>query len=279
MANPTNKRRASFNISDFLEEEVLNDPPPGMITEPDPRETKSSVLTDDEMPVKHSHLKRLSRLTHKGPTLLPQVVWDLKRELEKGNWAPSKEEKKNTHIEGCNPIILDNLKYLASEYGKNQSRIARAAMNIGINLLWTIEGIKEIGKIAAFVHKHSDDQEDREFFSSAKFDGLTSVYAKPLHIEFFENDVKQCDGLASRLGLSPGIIRQLAMMAGLIHADAIPKGDRDRMVGILKAFRQWVKRRLERAERIKKVLEEKQRDFPQQPTERSTSWRDVIEDK
>jgi hypothetical protein len=278
MANSENRKGVSFNISDFLEEEVLSDPLPGMLTEPDARETESGVLADDKLSADSSRWTQLSRLPQKGPTLLPNGVTDLKRELERGNWAPSKEEKRNTHIEGCNPLIPDNLKYLASEYRTSQSKIARVAMRIGINLLWTLEGIKELGKIAAFVHKHSDDQEDRDFFSSAKFDGLTSVYAKALHIEFFENDVKQCDGLASRLGLSPGIIRQLAMMAGLIHADAIPKGDRDRMVGILKAFRQWVKRRLERAERIKKVLEEKQRDFPQQPTERSTSWMDVIDD-
>lgn len=278
MADPANKRRASFNISDFLEEGVFSDPLPGMITEPDPREKKSSVLTDDEMSVEHSRLKRLPKLTHKGPTLLPQVVRDLKRELEIGNWVPSKEEKRNTHIEGCNPIIPDNLKYLASEYATSQSKIARVAMRIGISLLWKLEGITEIQKIANFVHKHSDDQEDREFFSVAKFDGLESVYAKPLHIEFFENDVKQCDGLASRLGLLPGIVRQLAMMAGLIHARAIPLRDRDKMVCVLKGFKQWIKRRLEKAERIKKVLEEKQREFPHQAEERSTSWMDVIDD-
>jgi hypothetical protein len=214
-----------------------------------------------------------------GATWLPQVVTNLKQKVQQADWIPSDDKKRNTHIERCHPIISDNIKFLSHLYCKRQSEIARAALFLGINLLWTLNQIKEIKDIRMIVHTLSDDQEDREFFSSAKFDGLESAYAKPLHIEFFERDAKQCDGLASELGLNPGIVRQLALMAGLINAREIPQRDRDRMVGILKKFRQWLERRVKKAQDIKRIVQERQSSCTLPAENRPTSWNDVIEDK
>jgi hypothetical protein len=199
---------------------------------------------------------------------------DLEKELEYGGWEPSNKEIKNVHIQLCHPLIKQNLEELAHQYRQPQCALGRLAMKTGVQLLWTFHEIKKLKDIRSIVHNSSMDQDDRQFFSLAKFECLHSGYSRDLHLEFYKTHVRQCDGLSSTLGLSPGIIRQLAIMAGFINANKIPYGDRKEMIEILKAFNKWLKRRLERAEEIKKVIES--RGTISNETHEPTTWLDVI---
>jgi hypothetical protein len=205
------------------------------------------------------------------PELLPMVP-DFERSLEKGGWKPSKREMKDVHIQKCNLLIKQNLEDLAYKHGTTQADIGRVAMWIGKDLLWSMKEIEEIGAIKSKIH-NSGDWHDRNYLSSIKFDGLKTSYATALHMEFHEVIVKQCDKLTSILDLKPGVIRQLALMAGLIHAQEIPDRDRLEMVKILREFVRWLKMKLEKAEEVVLIIEGRGLEVTE---DKPTSWQDVV---
>ena len=132
-----------------------------------------------------------------------------------------------------------------------------------------------IVKIWNYVHEKSLDQDDRQFFSLAKFDGLQSSYSQPLHMQVGEGEVSQCDRLSTELGLDRGVPLQLALMAGLIHSNEIPYRDRQDMVQILKKFTIWLDNRRRRAMEIKRIVTE--RELPSgTEIDNVTSWQDVV---
>jgi hypothetical protein len=191
----------------------------------------------------------------------------------RNHWEPD-DELKSDKIEHCLQIVRWNLIDIGEKLGMSQADVARYALHYGIRRLYQLPGIVEIRTIRSFVLHNSDDPEHRGWFDSGSFDLGTNQVAT-LRTRLFENDIAQCAGLASILGLGPPLIRQLAMMSVLIESRDLPVENQNQMVGILKRFRDWIEGRVEKARWIKARVEEEAGKTPKKVGAKMT-WEDVI---
>ena len=192
----------------------------------------------------------------------------------RNHWEPD-GVLKSDKIESCLLIVKWNLEHLGHRLNTSAAEVARFALHIGIRRLWSLPGIDELKDIRSFVHENSEDADDRRWFDQGAFD-LGSSDTTTLHTRLYENDVVQCSGLASALGLRGPLVRQLAIMAGLIQSQNIPVKQNNQMVDILRRFREWIEDRLEKAQRRKKEVEAGADVRPRLVGPKKT-WDDVVE--
>ena len=188
-------------------------------------------------------------------------------------WEPG-TELKDDKIEGCLPMVKWNLEDIAYRVNRSVADVARYALHIGIDRLWTLPGIGELREIKSFVHHNSQDADDRRWFDHGAFD-LGSSDTVTLRSRLLQKDVAQCASLASAVGLRPPLVRQLAIMAGLIQSQNIPVEHSNQMVETLRRFREWIEDRLEKARRLRAQVEGKAESRPRLAGPRK-AWDDVI---
>jgi hypothetical protein len=172
-------------------------------------------------------------------------------------WEPG-TELRDDKIEGCLPIVKWNLEDIAYRVNRSVADVARYALHIGIDRLWTLPGIGELREIKSFVHHNSQDADDRRWFDHGAFD-LRSSETLTLRTRLLQKDVAQCASLASAVGLRSPLVRQLAIMAGLIQSQNIPVEHSNQMVETLRRFREWIEDRLEKARRLRAQVGGRQR--------------------
>lgn len=195
-------------------------------------------------------------------------------EVAIGNgWEPG-GELRDDKIEGCLPIVKWNLEDIAYRVGRSMADVTRYALHIGIGRLWSLPGIGELKEIKSFVHHNSQDPDDRRWFDRGVFD-LGSSETVILRTRLLEADVAQCASLASAVGIGAPLVRQLAIMAGLIQSQNIPVEHCNRMVEILCEFRKWIEDRLEKSRELRAKVEAKAEARPKLVGPRK-AWENVI---
>jgi hypothetical protein len=183
------------------------------------------------------------------------------------------KDTRDDKIGKCHKIVKWNLIHIATKHSLSTTEVARAALHYGIRRLWSFPGIDEIARIRTFVHKH--DQESRGWFYRTNDLDLKTSDTAVLRTELFKIDIKLASSLASILGLSPPLVRQVAMMAALIENQDIPTRDVNLMVEILERFARYIQMRVNEAKRIEERVKEEIRIRPEHNESRK-SWENVM---
>ena len=185
----------------------------------------------------------------------------------------SQEERIFINISNVLPIVRQGIIEVGYKHDRNMSFVASEAVEIGIELLWTLRGIDTIRKNRSAVNHATKDQNFRGWFDFASFNinGSAQLYfriGKSIHYK--------CGGLATALGLHQNIIIHLALMTGLIHAGSAPYDDRVEMILELRKFRSWVQHKVLLSKIVKATAENMKNNS--WGVDGTTNWHDVIKD-
>jgi hypothetical protein len=195
-----------------------------------------------------------------------------------GDWEPI-SELINIQICNCHKLVPRLVKSIAHRRDTTMTTVAAYCMVVGIRELWSRFGrqIVIIRGARAFVNLSGGDWDDRDFFDSKERVDLGTSNLEDFSVRIHTSTVARCDGLASDIGFKPHNIRQLAIMAGIIHCPLISREDQLVMIGIIKKFGKQIAKRARKAEEIRARTALKLSHNPEiAPNE--DPWEEIMED-
>jgi len=175
----------------------------------------------------------------------------------------STPETKNTHLKACHPVVSRSLESIALAQSRTMTEIGQAAFYLGKDLLRTIPSINKVKRARKRILQATGIMDDaarlryRRVLDQFVFD-LGTDQVTSLQIRLYTSHLSEVNYVGSLLGKATvPKVRQLALMAGLIHSRWIGARDQREMVGLLKGFvrdlNRWASELAEIAEKVESI--------------------------
>jgi len=167
-------------------------------------------------------------------------------------YKPKSENLKNIRINNYLKVLRRSVDFLGVEYEMKPADVARAAIWIGIESLWTFRSeIDQIKNCRQAVHK-SGNTTYIGWYEKGSFDlGSSETESYSARIE--KAVIDRCHKIAKSIGLGKGVTYQLAIAAGLIRASELTQIENKFMFNLLDRFVEWLKTRSRQAVEIRKT--------------------------
>lgn len=131
-------------------------------------------------------------------------------------WVDGKKELKDIDFQTCRRDIKRAMSYLSYKYDRPRTEIDKVCAHLGARFLFSLPGVIEIRKARQYLIENCEtNASEIRRFEHRFFDIGTGDLTR-YHASLFEADKAQIVGLADILGLSQGIVCQVAFVYPLL---------------------------------------------------------------
>ena len=161
-----------------------------------------------------------------------------------------KDDLEDISFRGYRKDIKRAFAYLSYKHDRKRSELERLFVHLGVSYLYGLPGVIEIKEAKHFLIANSDNGSDENrSFDSRHFDLGTDDTTR-YHNRILESDKSQVMGLAETLGLSHGVVCQMAFVFPLLQA-SIPTAIHNDLLLLFNRFCQCVQEWGYRAQKVR----------------------------